>query len=154
MADFFESDDSAVGELHDGTHVIRFPFGLPGSESANQFRLRVEPADCPFLWLQGLEGRERSFRVIPPELITPGYHPDLSHQDAELLGLHDWNDALVLNVVTVRQGVGTVNLREPIVINRHTLIGKQVQLTNATNFESQHPLRGFGRLFFDAPDQS
>jgi flagellar assembly factor FliW len=34
----------------------------------------------------------------------------------------------------------TVNLKGPVVINRHTHTGKQVIITNATQYSVQHPL--------------
>ena len=37
-------------------------------------------------------------------------------------------------------GGATVNLKGPIVVNRHTLRGKQVIPTNAPKFALQHPL--------------
>ena len=47
----------------------------------------------------------------------------------------------MLNIVTLRgKQSATINLKGPIVINRHTLIGKQVILANAADFTLQHPL--------------
>jgi flagellar assembly factor FliW len=47
----------------------------------------------------------------------------------------------VLNIVTLRNGDRpTVNLRGPVVINRRTLVGKQVIPNNAAQYSLRHPL--------------
>jgi flagellar assembly factor FliW len=51
------------------------------------------------------------------------------------------NDALLFNIVTLRgPSRATLNLKGPIVINRHTHMGKQVILANASNYSVEHPL--------------
>lgn len=76
-----------------------------------------------------------------PLLVVSDYRPDISNEDAEYLGLNDPADALVVNIVTLRGKSGaTVNLKGPIVINRHTLVGKQVIPNNAAKFALNHPL--------------
>jgi flagellar assembly factor FliW len=65
----------------------------------------------------------------------------LSELDAAFLDLNDPSEAFVLNIVTLRgPGRATVNLKGPIVINRRTLIGKQVIPVNAAEYAIQHPL--------------
>jgi flagellar assembly factor FliW len=58
----------------------------------------------------------------------------------EFLGLNRPEDAYILTIVTLRNGQATTNLKGPIVINRNTLIGKQVIPNNAAQFEVRHPL--------------
>jgi flagellar assembly factor FliW len=67
--------------------------------------------------------------------------PDLSPEDVKFLALESPDDALLLNIVTLRpRGRATVNLKGPVVINRFTLVGKQVVLANAADYSVQHPL--------------
>jgi len=37
-------------------------------------------------------------------------------------------------------GVATINLKGLIVVNRHTMLGKQVVLANASEYNVEHPL--------------
>ena len=49
--------------------------------------------------------------------------------------------ALIYNIVTLRaNGRATMNLKGPVVLNRYTLTGKQVVITNAAQYALQHPL--------------
>jgi flagellar assembly factor FliW len=53
------------------------------------------------------------------------------------------DDAQVLNIVTVhssRPHFVTVNLVGPVVINRHTNVGKQIIILNWSKYSSQHSL--------------
>jgi flagellar assembly factor FliW len=103
--------------------------------------LLVSPGEAPFLWLQMDEEPQLAFLVISPAVILESYHPDLSSEDAEFLGLVQAQDAMVFNIVTMHQdGSATVNLKGPIVVNRQTLTGKQVIPLNAAEFSLQHPL--------------
>jgi flagellar assembly factor FliW len=122
-------------------NVITLPFGLLGFESTKQYVLLANPDEKPFLWLQMLEQDNQGFVVVSPSTVVPDYAPDISQQDVEFLGIKDPADAIVLNIVTVHaNGEATVNLKGPIVLNRYTLVGKQVIPTNVQNFSLRHPL--------------
>ena len=59
----------------------------------------------------------------------------------DFLGLEEATDAILLNIVTVRGPQrATINLKGPIVINRHTRMGKQVIIANAADYSVQHSL--------------
>ena len=93
------------------------------------------------MWLQRLDDRNFGFLVISPSECALTYPLDLHPDDVIFLKLHAPDDALVLNIVTLRgDQQATVNLRGPVVINRRTLIGKQVVPVNATAYSVQHPL--------------
>jgi flagellar assembly factor FliW len=124
-----------------GKEVIRFPDGLLGFEGVKNYVLLTRPEEEPFLWLQMLGDAKRAFLVVPPHFILADYQPDLSELDVEFLELADPSEAFVLNIVTLRgPGRATANLRGPLVINRRTLIGKQVIPVNAAQYAIQHPL--------------
>ena len=74
--------------------------------------------------------------------LSPFRHckPDLSDEDAAYLELKKPEDALIYNIVTLRPGNATINLKGPIVINRFTMRGKQVVLQNASKWSVRHPL--------------
>ena len=129
-----------------GVHVeniIRLPYGLLGFERIKNYVLLSKPHEEPFMWLQMLdegEGR-KAFLVVSPFLVLPDYQPDIAEDDVKFLGLIDPADALVFNIVTLHgNGQATLNLKGPVVINRHTMVGKQVIPNNATQYNVQHPL--------------
>ena len=121
--------------------VIRFRTGLLGFEQVKNYLLLADPGEAPFAWLQMTEQPRLSFLVVPPTYVAESYQPDLADEDVEALELHGPDDALVLNIVTLHNdGKATVNLKGPIVINRHTLAAKQVVPRNVADFSLQHPL--------------
>jgi flagellar assembly factor FliW len=99
------------------------------------------PNEYPFLWLQVLEDPNLAFLVISPFEVVPDYQPDIPNEDVQFLGLKQASDALIYNIVTLkRPGPATVNLKGPVVLNRNTLIGKQVVIANAADYALQHSL--------------
>jgi flagellar assembly factor FliW len=121
--------------------VIQLPYGLLGFERVQDYKLLTRPEEEPFMWFQMVGQIKHAFLVVPPHFVLANYRPDLSELDVAFLELRDPADALVLNIVTMRgHGEATVNLKGPIVINRHTLIGKQVIPVNAAEFAIRHPL--------------
>ena len=121
--------------------VIQMPLGLLGFEQHKRFALLSNPAEDPFLWLQGLDEPKPAFLVISPFVVLPSYEPEIPEEDARFLGLQKQADSLVFNIVTVRgPGSATVNLKGPILLNRHTLLAKQVIPLNAPDFSVACPL--------------
>lgn len=136
-ADLMEPEIQTV----QGENVIRFPDGLLGFEHVKQYVLLSQPNEQPFMWLRMLDGANKRFLVISPFLVQPDYQPDISAEDVRFLGLSGPDDALVFNIVTLRGNhQATVNLKGPIVVNRNTLVGKQVVPNNASKFDVNHPL--------------
>ena len=124
-----------------GQKVIELPFGLLGFERVKNYVLLSSQQEEPFMWLQMVDNAPQAFLVVSPFLVMPDYRPDISPEDAEFLGLASPSDAFVVNIVTLRdKGQATVNLKGPIVVNRRTLVGKQVIPNNAADYTLQHPL--------------
>jgi flagellar assembly factor FliW len=125
----------------DGRDIIRMPFGLLGFEHVKQYILLANPDEAPFMWFQMLDDAKRAFLVAPPSQVVPDYRPDISDDEVDFLELTDPADAFLLNIVTLRgSGQATINLKGPVVINRRTLVGKQVIPTNAAQYSLHHPL--------------
>jgi len=123
------------------TSTVRFPAGILGFERIKEYTLLANPAEAPFAWLQVADNATLAFVVVDPFVAMPEYQPDIPQADVEFLGLHGSDDALLLAIVTIAGSKGaTVNLKGPIVINRHTHTGKQVIITNAGDYSVQHPL--------------
>jgi flagellar assembly factor FliW len=122
-------------------NLIQFPLGLLGFEQVKGYVLLSNPGEEPFLWLQMVDNARRAFLVISPSHVAPDYQPDISAEDVDFLGLRDPADAIVLNIVTLRgKSPPTVNMKGPIILNRNTLIGKQVIPNNAAKYTLNHPL--------------
>lgn len=124
-----------------GDLQLQFGLGLLGLPHMKRFVLRAPSADSPFCWLELRDQPGHGFVVVAGASVVPGYAPDISQPDADYLGLASPDDALVLNLVTVgANGQPTVNLRGPLVVNRHTYAAKQCVPANVSTFSLQHPL--------------
>mgnify|MGYP002402034198 CR=1 FL=1 len=121
--------------------VIHLPSGLLGFERNKKYLLMSNPSEEPFHWFQVIDDPSITFLVVSPFEVLPNYQPDISAEDVRFLQLDKQEDAFLLNIVSLRpNGRSTLNLKGPIVINRFTLIGKQVVITNAAEYSVQHPL--------------
>lgn len=135
VADIFEA------EQHTGTQRIQFPAGLLGLERIKEYELVANPAEEPFVWLQSAGAPDIAFLLISPFLVAGDYQPEIGDADAESLEVSDPEDVIVFNIVTLHgEAAATVNLKGPIVINRHTKVAKQVVLQNATEYSVRHPI--------------
>jgi flagellar assembly factor FliW len=140
-AELTETETETVTRQTEGRDIIRLPFGLLGFEHVKEFFLLTNPAEDPFMWFQMVANAKRAFLVAPPFCLVPDYQPDISDDEVDFLELSDPADAFLINIVTLRgKGHATVNLKGPIVINRRTLIGKQVILNNAAQYSLTHPI--------------
>jgi flagellar assembly factor FliW len=120
---------------------IQFPLGILGFEKIKNYALLANPVEKPFAWLRVADNASLAFVVIDPFIVLPDYKPDIPQSDVDFLELKDAGDALLLVIVTVHgHNRATMNLKGPIVINRHTHTGKQVIIANAADYSVQHPL--------------
>lgn len=121
--------------------MVRIPTGLLGFEKIKEYSLISAPEEAPFQWLQMYKDPSLAFLVINPFLVMPEYSPDVPGDDVRFLGLQGPEDVLLFNIVTIRGPQrATVNLKGPVVVNRRTWVGKQVILTNAMEYNLEHPL--------------
>jgi flagellar assembly factor FliW len=136
----WENTDTKTVSVPAGNQV-RLPSGLLGFEHIKEYALLANPAEVPFAWLRPADSAPLAFVVINPFYALPDYAPDIPDSDVEFLGLKEPDDALLFSIVTLRgANQATLNLKGPIVINRHTHIGKQVIIANAGNYSVEHPL--------------
>jgi len=121
--------------------VINLPMGLLGFEEVKHYVLLGSPEEAPFLWLRMVDDPNLAFLVISPSVVLDPYEPDITDEEVEFLGIANAMDALVFNIVTVHpDGHATVNLKGPIIVNRQTLVGKQIVPKNAASYSLHHPL--------------
>ena len=122
-------------------NTVRLPMGLLGFEHIKEYFLLADPAEEPFLWLQVPNDPNLAFLVISPQAVLPAYKPQFSPEDVASLDLASEADAALLSIVTVRgPNEATLNLKGPIILNRRTMVAKQVIPLNAAEFSVQHPL--------------
>jgi flagellar assembly factor FliW len=125
-----------------GEDIIQLPYGLLGFERVNNYVLVTRRHEEPFKWLQMVDGARHAFLVLSPFIAVPTYQPDIAEEDVRFLELATPSDAELLTIVTLRgKGEATINLKGPIVINRHTRVGKQIIPNNAAQYSVRHPLR-------------
>lgn len=136
--DLYASDNSPGS-----TRRFRLPEGLVGFPEHTHFDLVEVPDQAPFLWLQLQGPSSINFVVLEPNGVIPEYELELFDEDAEFLGIRESSDAMVLNIVTVKNSepdAATVNLAGPVVINRHTGVAKQCILANYARYSAHHRL--------------
>jgi flagellar assembly factor FliW len=123
--------------------TLQLPFGLIGLPYLTNFSISMVEDSWPFMSMKS-NGEERvEFIVIDPSGLIPDYEIEVSDEDADALQLKGSEDALVLNIVTIhssRRQFVTVNLVGPVVVNRHSGIGKQVIVQNWNRFSAKYPL--------------
>ena len=119
---------------------LRFVAGMPGLEGYTRYNL-IGIDDSPVYWLQCEDEPEIALPVADAFAVSPRYSFTLSTADTDLLGLGHPSDSLVLVVLTVSRGAGTItaNLLAPIVVNRDTWAAKQVIL-DGTRHSLHHPV--------------
>ena len=141
MTNCVSSTDARAAGPRPTVYTVRMPTGLLGFEAIREYTLTFHPEEAPFGWLEARDGSGLAFVVVDPFLVVPEYRPDIPPPDVALLGLKGPEDALLLNIVTIHgPQKATVNLKGPVVINRHTWVGKQVVIGNAIEYSVQHPL--------------
>jgi flagellar assembly factor FliW len=129
-------DESTIEKLE-----IHMPFGLVGLPALKKFDLSPVKGSTPFLLMRATEGGNLRFIVIEPSGLISGYKLEVSDNDAEELQIRSAEDARILNIVTVHSPLFvTVNLVGPIVVNRNTLVAKQVIVVNAEFYSTRHVL--------------
>ena len=123
------------------SNLVQLPLGLLGFEQMKNYALLADPAEKPFAWLKAVDEKPLSFVVIDPFVVLPDYKPEIPPADVSFLGIKEANDALLLGIVTIHgPNHATMNLKGPVVINRHSHIGKQVIIANAVDYSVDHPL--------------
>ena len=122
---------------------IMLPFGLIGLSDLREFDLQPIEGSWPFLNLRSRGDLEIEFLAVEAKNVIADYAVALTDDEALALNLSSPEDALVLNIVTVhsmRPQFVTANLAGPIVVNRHTLLAKQIVLQQGDRHSTVHPL--------------
>jgi flagellar assembly factor FliW len=126
-----------------GPLMLELPLGLIGLPKLTAFAIAPVENSWPFMLMNSQGGQSVHFVTIDPSGLIPGYEIEVADEDAEWLGITSSEDALVLNIVTVHSNAPqhvTANLVAPVIINRHTAVGKQIIVLNWSRFSSEYPL--------------
>ena len=119
------------------------PAGLIGFPNVRRVELLFNPEELPLMWLRDVDNHALNFIIIEPQGLVPDYTLEINDDDADALGLTCVADVLLFNIVTFRgeqPDAATVNLIGPIVVNRHTQLGRQVVIANYAGYSARHPL--------------
>lgn len=122
---------------------FELPAGLMGLEDATRFELLINEEEEPFKWIRCVDRHELAFVVVEPSSILSDYVLEIADDDADKLDIHSANEAIILNIVTLKDNdieSATINLIGPIVLNRRTLKGKQLIAANYMKYSARHPL--------------
>ncbi len=126
------------------SNEIHLPQGIIGFAAYKRAELLYLPDHLPFLWMKMYSPTDHlHFIVIEPGGIVPGYEPEIFDEDAEQLGIAEPSNAMVLNVVTLRNQnpvEASVNLIGPIIVNRRTRMGRQLVISNYSRYSAHHAL--------------
>jgi flagellar assembly factor FliW len=122
---------------------ILLPLGLIGLGDLRHFDLEPLDESWPLLRLCSRGPMELEFLAVEAKHVVADYVVELSDEDARELDLAAPDDAMILNLVTVhshRPQYVSVNLAGPIIVNRHTLRGRQVVQSPCEKYPTVHPL--------------
>lgn len=140
------SDNASSSAAPIATNTFELPQGLIGFKDYVRAELLYLPDHLPFLWmrLHNRNGKDAvHFIVIEPAGLIPNYAPELFDADAEGMDIKNAGEAMLLNIVTMHQQrptEATVNLVGPIVVNRRTKAGRQLVISNYSQYSAHWPL--------------
>lgn len=123
----------------DAERIIRFRDGLLGFPQHHRFALIQTAIDPVFFWLQSVDDPALAFVVCDPLAFEPDYRVPIRADDVALLELRDLNDCQVLIIVNKVGEQLTGNLLGPLVIGAHSLLGKQLVLSER-RYDTRQPL--------------
>lgn len=115
-----------------GPDILTLPYGLVGMPGRRRFCVVDRDEEIPFRWLQSLDDPDFALPVIAPSVLFTRYQVTVHEAEMAAMGITADKDALILAIVTasmVPEEVN-VNLQAPLVINRHSGLGKQVIIMN------------------------
>ncbi len=106
--------------------ILIFPYGLIGFEEHRHWVLLDDVANSAVGWLQSLSHPDIAMGVVSPRRFLPDLQVRTSREQMGCLHLETPDQAFVLSVVSKNNGLFTINLRAPIIINLDRKLGRQV----------------------------
>lgn len=112
----------------DARDIICFPEGLPGLEDCRRWVILADPngLESPVMWLQSVDHGEIALPVVAPSHYVPQYRVRVDATELKSLQIERDRDVEVLAVLNRRNGITSINLKAPLVVNMASRIGRQV----------------------------
>jgi flagellar assembly factor FliW len=105
--------------------ILLFSRGLFAFENQRHWVLLADDNDA-VAWLQSLSDPEVALPLVSPRRFIPHYRVCLARNQLTPLEMAALDQAFVLVVLSRNQGVLTMNLKAPVIINLDRRIGRQV----------------------------
>ena len=119
--------------------MITFPEGLLGFGRQHRYALIQTSPDPVFFWLQSTDEPLLAFVVCDPRAFVPDYTASVRSEDVKALRLRDLSDCQVLVIVNKVEDCLTANLMGPLVVGTHSLLGRQLVLSDK-RYSTRHRL--------------
>ena len=118
---------------YDEKAVIHIQEGMLGFVKLKDYVLIESPDTDPFKILQSLDDPYVAFPMLDPRLLDSSYQCEITPEDRESLGLEELSGVLTLAVTVIPEDptLSTVNLKAPLLIHQHKMIGKQIVLAES-----------------------
>ena len=118
---------------YDEKSVIHLQEGMLGFSKLKDYVLIESPDTDPFKILQSVDDPYVAFPMVDPRLLDSSFNCEITPEDMEAIGLKDLSDVLTLVVTVIPEDPtqSTVNLKAPLLINQHKMIGKQIVLAES-----------------------
>ncbi len=125
----------------DEASLVSLPEGLLGFEGYSRYCLLQPRPSASFRWLQSIEDPSLAFVVVDPSEHFHDYEIEIRDSDIQKIQLCDAEDAMVLVIVSIRDGGKSIsaNLAAPIVINSKNLTAAQIVLQDE-RYETRHAM--------------
>jgi len=139
-------ETTRFGKLEvDDERIITFPEGILGFPGLQRYALIQTGPDPVFFWLQSVEEPGLAFVVCDPRAFVPDYTVPIRADDLRALDLSDVGDSQVLVIVNKVDNCLTANLLGPLVVGAHSLVAKQMVLSER-RYGTRHPLLKVGSV--------
>ncbi|NGQ95632.1 flagellar assembly protein FliW [Brevibacillus sp. SYP-B805] len=116
---------------------VFFEEGLPGFHEYHFFQLQQPEPGSPYFVLTSLDNPSIELGAIDPFHFFPSYEFTLSEYDKDRMRIGEESSIIIVNIVTLHpDGLVTVNLKAPVVINLENRMAKQIILN-----EEKYPIR-------------
>ena len=106
--------------------ILLFPSAIAGFEDCRHWVLLADSENDAVGWLQSISKPDLALAVVSPRRFVPEYQVRVSAGQLTPLQFQDVDEAYVLTVVNNHEGVLTLNLRAPLIINLNRRLGCQV----------------------------
>jgi len=120
-------------ELQD---AIRFPAGLLGLDGLLDWILLADAEQDALGWMQSVEDGAVALPVVSPRRFVPDFQVRVLSRELESLALDRPQSAQVLVIVSRHEGILTLNLKAPLLVNLERRLGRQV--LNAADVSVRH----------------